>query len=78
MPAIAWVVMQQVIFRAQGPDSPLRSALGGDLKGKLSPLFYLAGIGLSFVNTAFAGALYVAVALMWLIPDRRVEKKLRA
>ena len=49
MPAIAWVVMQQAIFRLQGPDSPLRAALGRDLKGKLSPVLYLAGVGLAFV-----------------------------
>jgi uncharacterized membrane protein len=75
MPAIAWVVMQRAIFHAQGPGSPLRQALGRDLKGKLSPFLYLTGVGLSFVSTAAAGALYVAVALMWLIPDRRVERR---
>jgi uncharacterized membrane protein len=73
MPAIAWVVMQGVIFREQGPDSPLQKALGRDLKGKISPLIYLAGVGLAFVNTTLSCLLYLAVALMWLIPDRRVE-----
>jgi uncharacterized membrane protein len=72
-PAVAWVIMQSTIIRAQGPDSALRRALGRDLKGALSPFLYLAGVGLSFVNTAAAGLLYLAVALMWLIPDRRVE-----
>jgi uncharacterized membrane protein len=73
MPAIAWVIMQAVIFREQGPDSPLRQALGRDLKGKVSPVIYLAGVGLAFVNTTLSCLLYLAVALMWLIPDRRVE-----
>lgn len=72
-PAVAWYVMQQTIMRTQGPDSALRKALGRDLKGVASPFLYLAGVGLSFVNTAAAGLLYLAVALMWLIPDRRVE-----
>jgi uncharacterized membrane protein len=73
MPAIAWYVMQAVIMQRQGPDSPLRQALGRDLKGKLSPFLYLVGIALAFVNTPAAGLLYLAVALMWLIPDRRIE-----
>jgi uncharacterized membrane protein len=73
MPAVAWYVLQSVIIRGQGPDSELRRALGRDLKGKVSPFLYLAGVALAFVNTAISGALYLAVALMWLIPDRRVE-----
>jgi uncharacterized membrane protein len=78
MPAIAWFVMQTVIVRGQGPDSPLRRALGRDLKGKLSPLFYLAGIGLAFVSTLAADLVYAGVALAWLIPDRRMEAALRS
>jgi uncharacterized membrane protein len=73
MSAIAWYTMQLTIFRHQGADSPLRRALGSDLKGKLSPLLYISGIGLSFVNSALADGLYIAAALIWLIPDRRVE-----
>jgi hypothetical protein len=73
MPAIAWFVMQQVIFRAQGAESPLRQALGRDIKGKVSPFIYLVGIGLSFVNTLAADLIYAGAALLWLIPDRRVE-----
>ena len=73
MPSVAWFIMQTVIFREQGPDSPLRQALGRDLKGKISPVIYLAGVGLAFVNTTLSCLLYLAVALMWLIPDRRVE-----
>ena len=52
MAAVAWYLMQAVIIRQQGPDSPLRRALGADLKGKLSPFLYLTGIGAAFVSTA--------------------------
>jgi hypothetical protein len=65
--------MQAVIVRAQGPDSLLGQALGRDLKGKASPFVYLAGVCLSFVSTAAADAIYAGVALLWLIPDRRIE-----
>ena len=73
MSAIAFYVMQTAIIRLQGPGSPLKAALGRDLKGKLSPFIYLAGIGLAFVNTTAADLLYLGVALMWLVPDRRIE-----
>ena len=77
MSAVAWYAMQAVIIRHQGPGSPLREAIGRDLKGKLSPFVYLAGIALAFVNTAISDLLYLAVALMWLIPDRRIEMAIR-
>ena len=54
------------------------AAVGRDLKGKLSPGFYVAGIGLSFLSTRLAVAVFAAVGLMWLIPDRRIERGLRA
>ena len=73
MSSIAFFLMQTVIMRRQGEASPLRQALGSDLKGKLSPFVYLAGIGLAFVNPAVSYLLYLGVALAWLIPDRRVE-----
>ena len=76
--ALAWLAMQMVIYRAQGPDSPLRRALGRDLKGKISAFLYLTGIGMAFVNPAAADLVYAGVALIWLIPDRRVEASLRA
>jgi uncharacterized membrane protein len=76
MCAVAWSVMQAAIIRAQGPDSALAKALGFDLKGKLSPFIYLAGIGLSYVDTLLADTLYAGVALLWLIPDRRIESLL--
>ena len=72
MCAIAWVVMQAAIIREQGSTSPLKRALGRDLKGKLSPLLYLAGMGLAFVLPLLSMAIYAGVALMWLVPDRRV------
>jgi uncharacterized membrane protein len=77
MPAIAWYVLQTVIIWSQGTESVLAQAIGRDIKGKLSPLFYAAGILLAFVDTRLSDAIYVLVALMWLIPDRRVERTVR-
>jgi uncharacterized membrane protein len=74
MPAIAWYIMQTVIIRSQGHNSALAEALGRDLKGRTSPLLYAAGILLAFVDTLIADAIYVLVALMWLVPDRRMER----
>jgi uncharacterized membrane protein len=74
MPAIAYYILQLTIVRANGADKTLAIALGRDIKGKLSPLFYTAGIGFAFVDPRIACALYIAVALMWLVPDRRIEK----
>jgi uncharacterized membrane protein len=77
MAAIAWYMMQVVIIRAQGSGSALATALGSDIKGKLSAPFYLAGILLAFVDTRISDAIYVLVALMWLVPDRRIERMVR-
>ncbi|HVZ13286.1 MAG TPA: TMEM175 family protein [Bauldia sp.] len=77
MPAIAYYLLQMAIIAQQGAQSPLQRALGSDIKGKISPLLYLAAIGLSFVVPWAADAIYVVVALMWLIPDRRIERALR-
>src|SRR2546428_9802955 len=74
MPALAWQVMQWTIIRGQGGDSALARAVGRDLKGKISPALYLAGIALAFVDARIAGALYLLVAVFWLIPDRRIER----
>jgi uncharacterized membrane protein len=73
MAAIAYWWLQTCIVRTQGADSLLRRAIGGDWKGKLSPLFYLAAIPMAFIATWVSLALYVAVALVWLVPDRRIE-----
>jgi TMEM175 potassium channel family protein len=75
--AIAYFILQQLIIRVQGPDSVLKRAVGGDWKGKVSPLFYLAAIATASVSTWIPLALYAAVALMWLIPDRRIEHVLK-
>jgi len=64
------------LLRAEGERSVLRTALGSDVKGKISPLLYCLGIGLAFVNRWLGLAVYVAVALIWLVPDRRVERHL--
>jgi uncharacterized membrane protein len=74
--AIAYFILERLIIAQQGPNSKLKSAVGRDLKGKISPLIYAAAIPLAFVNQWISDALYVLVALMWLIPDRRIESKL--
>jgi uncharacterized membrane protein len=73
MPAVAWYVLQLVLIRSEGRHSPLAHALGRDLKGKVSPVLYLAGVLCTLRDPRWADALYVLVALMWLIPDRRIE-----
>jgi uncharacterized membrane protein len=74
MPALAWWLMQRVIVREQGADSPLRRYLGHDLKANMSPLLYAAGIGSSLFLPWLGLFFYTLVALMWLMPDRRIEK----
>jgi uncharacterized membrane protein len=77
--AVAYFLLQnRLITLNGGPDSPLAHAVGRDWKGKLSPAFYLLGIASSFVLPWLAGTIYVAVALLWLVPDRRIERTLRA
>ena len=76
MPAVAWYLLQLSIMRLQGRDGRLAKALGSDIKGKLSPVAYLAAIGAAFVNPWISQAIYVAVAAIWLIPDRRIERSL--
>jgi uncharacterized membrane protein len=73
---VAYYILQTTIVRAQGPHSMLAEALGRDVKGKLSPVIYAAAIPLAFVHQLIADALYVTVALIWLIPDRRIESRL--
>lgn len=76
MPAIAYYLLQQAILHKHGRESALAHALGTDLKGKLSPLFYLTAIGMAFVVPWVSIAIYVFVAAIWLVPDRRIEKAL--
>ena len=73
--AVAYYVLQLVIFRVEG-GSGLRQALGRDLKGKVSPFLYLSGIALAFVGPWLAELLFATVAVIWLVPDRRVERYL--
>lgn len=74
MPAIAYYLLQKAILRKQGTHSALAVALGNDIKGKISPVFYLAGIALAFVSPWLSIAMYILVAVIWLVPDRRIEK----
>jgi uncharacterized membrane protein len=74
--AIAYYVLSQSLISHHGQDSALAIALGKDFKGKISLVFYAVAIPLSFINPLFACGLYVLVAIMWLIPDRRIEKNL--
>jgi uncharacterized membrane protein len=71
--AVAYVVLQQRIIAAEGPDSRLRQALGRDLKGKVSPFLYLAGILGTFLTPWLGIGFFVLVAAIWLVPDRRLE-----
>ena len=74
MAAIAYWILQRVILRNQGRESLLARAVGADLKGKLSPLFYMTAIAMAFVRPWISDMLFVTVALIWLIPDRRIER----
>jgi uncharacterized membrane protein len=76
MAAIAYLVLQRTIIAKEGHESLLAQAIGKDRKGKISPFLYLAAIPLSFVSSWIAGGLYVFAALLWLIPDPRIERKL--
>jgi TMEM175 potassium channel family protein len=74
MAAVAYWILQRAIITGQGEASLLARAVGQDLKGKSSPLIYAAAIPLAFLNPWISQCLYVFVALMWLVPDRRIEK----
>lgn len=77
MSALAYYILQRAIVAAQGPQSVLGVALGKDFKGKISPVLYVAGVAVACVAPYIAQSLYVAVALMWLVPDKRIERALR-
>ncbi len=74
MAAIAYWMLQQQIIRHEGAESLLRKAIGRDLKGKLSPLIYIIAIAAVLVSPWISAVLYVLVALIWLVPDRRIER----
>ena len=78
MAAIAYYILQCAIIAHEGRDSVLAQALGRDWKGKLSPVLYLAAIPLAFVSPWISNGLYACVALIWLVPDRRIERALGA
>ncbi len=75
--AIAYVTLQPAIIRLQGPGSALATAVGRDQKGWISLCAYTAAVPLAFVSSWIAGGLYLVVTLIWLVPDRRIEKQLR-
>ncbi|HST07612.1 MAG TPA: TMEM175 family protein [Gemmatimonadaceae bacterium] len=70
----AYWILELVIIASQGPDSVLAAAIGSDLKGKLSLFIYAISVPLALIQPSLAGALYVVVAVIWLIPDRRIER----
>lgn len=76
MAAIAYCILQHAIIRQQGPNSLLAQAIGTDWKGKLSPQCYLAAIPLAFVSVWLSDGLFIFVAVLWLVPDRRIERVL--
>jgi uncharacterized membrane protein len=76
MAAMAYYLLQQAIIRAQGPDSILKRALGSDWKGKLSPVLYIVAIIAAWRSPWVAESILAAAALVWLVPDRRIEKAL--
>ena len=76
MAAIAYWILQQLIIASQGRDSLLKKAVGSDWKGKASPFVYLIAIAAAFWSQWISQALYVLVALVWLVPDRRIERVL--
>ena len=71
--ALAYYLLQQLIIRLEGPDSRLKKAVGTDWKGRLSPVIYTAGILATFVTPWLGVALFAVVALIWLVPDKRLE-----
>ena len=74
--AVSYTILQLTIIKAQGPHSRLKSAIGGDRKGKISLVLYLSAIPLAFVNQGIAQTIYILVALIWLVPDPRIEHQL--
>jgi len=78
MAAVAYWILARVIIATEGEDSLLARAMGKDFKGNASLLIYIAAIPLAFVNQWISQGLYVVVAMMWLIPDRRIERALKS
>jgi uncharacterized membrane protein len=78
MAGVAWLLLQRSLVKLNGRDSALARAVGRDVKGKVSALLYSSAVVLAFVKTWIADAIYVFVAMMWLIPDRRIERTIRS
>ena len=76
--AVAWLILQSAIIASQGANSRLAEAVGKDVKGKISAVLYASAVLLAFWDPRVAAALYVAVALLWLVPDRRIESRVNA
>jgi len=76
MAAIAYSILVRVLLAGHGAHSTLARAIGSDFKGNISVVIYAAGIALAFLNAWIGVALYMAVAIVWLVPDRRIEKNL--
>ncbi|MEZ5033119.1 MAG: TMEM175 family protein [Saprospiraceae bacterium] len=76
MAAMAYFILQRQIIHYHGEQSILAKAVGNDLKGKVSPILYVIGIAFAWTHTWIAGTLYILVALLWLIPDKRIERML--
>ena len=77
MAGIAYYILQHCIIKNEGKDSLLAKAIGKDLKGKISPFLYLTAIALSWLNSIVSGIIYFIAALIWLIPDKRIERTVR-
>jgi len=75
---VAWLILQRAIILRNGLDSELAQAVGRDVKGKASAVLYTVAIGLAFVRPWLADVVYAGVALMWIVPDRRIEARLEA
>ena len=73
--AVAYVILTWAIIRADGSDSPVAAAIGRDVKGRSSLVLYVAAIGLAFVSPFISYALFVAVAVTWFVPDRRLSRR---
>ena len=74
MSAISYVMLQNIIIKSQGNDSKLKKDVGKDTKGKLSPIFYFLGVVSGFINPFVSLGFYILVAIMWIVPDKRIEK----
>ncbi len=77
MAAIAYLILEKLLIAAEGPDSLLARAVGSEFKGRVSIVLYALGIAVAFYSRLAAQLLYVTVALMWLIPDRRIEREIK-